>query len=87
MEDILDLYEQPYDPLHPVICMDERPCQLIDDVIVPIPMKPGKPRKRDHEYRRNGTCCILIAFEPKTGKRFIQRAPYKSGLCSIYERD
>ncbi len=72
MEDVLDLYEQPYDPLHPVICMDERPCQLIDDVIVPIPMKPGKPMKRDHEYRRNGTCCILIAFEPKTGNRFIQ---------------
>ena len=72
MEDVLDLYEQPYDPLRPVICMDERPCQLIDDVIVPIPMKPGKPRKRDYEYRRNGTCCILIAFEPKTGKRFIQ---------------
>ena len=68
----MDLYEQPYDPLRPVICMDERPCQLIDDVIVPIPMKPGKPRKRDYEYRRNGTCCILIAFEPKTGKRFIQ---------------
>ncbi len=68
----MDLYEQPYDPLHPVICMDERPCQLIDDVIVPIPMKPGKPMKRDHEYRRNGTCCILIAFEPKTGNRFIQ---------------
>ena len=72
MEDILDLYEQPYDRLHPVICYDERPCQLIDDVIVPIPMKPGKPGKRDHEYRRNGTCCVLIAFEPKTGRRFIQ---------------
>ncbi len=72
MEDVLDLYEQPYDRLHPVICYDERPCQLIDDVIVPIPMKPGKPLKGDYEYRRNGTCCILIAFEPKTGKRFIQ---------------
>jgi len=72
MEDILDLYEQPYDPKHPVICYDERPCQLIDDVIVPIPMKPGKPRKRDHEYQRNGTCSILIAFEPLTGKRFIR---------------
>lgn len=49
MEDVLDLYEQPYNPKHPVICYDERPCQLIDDVIVLIPMKPGKPRKRDYE--------------------------------------
>ena len=38
MEDVLDLYEQPYDPKHPVICFDERPCQLIDDAIIPIPV-------------------------------------------------
>jgi hypothetical protein len=72
MEDVLDLYDQPYDPKHPVICYDERPCQLIDDVITPIPMKPGKPQKRDYEYRRNGTFSILIAFEPLTGKRIVQ---------------
>jgi hypothetical protein len=45
MEDVLDLYEQPYDPKHPVICFDERPCQLIGDAIIPIPIKPGVPRK------------------------------------------
>jgi hypothetical protein len=84
MENILDLYEQPYDPKHPVICYDERPCQLIDDVIVPIPMKPGKPRKRDYEYRRNGTCCILIAFEPLTGKRFIQVVKHRTK--AVYAR-
>jgi hypothetical protein len=72
MEDVLDQYDQPYDPKHPLICFDERPCQLIDDVIVPIPMKPGKPRKRDYEYKRNGVCSILIAFEHHTGKRFIK---------------
>jgi len=72
MEDVLDQYEQPYDLKHPLICFDERPCQLIDDIIVPIPMKPGKPRKRHHEYKRNGICSILIAFEPHTGKRFIK---------------
>jgi len=44
MEDVLDLYEQPYDPKHPVICFDERPCQLIGDAIIPIPIKPGSPR-------------------------------------------
>ncbi len=78
LTDLLDLYEQPYDPKHPVICYDERPCQLIDDVIVPIPMKPGKPRKSDYEYRRNGICCILIAFEPKTGKRVIKVSEHRT---------
>ena len=49
MEDVLTLYEQSYDPLHPVICFDERPCQLIDDVITPIAMKPGTPKKEHYE--------------------------------------
>jgi hypothetical protein len=84
MEDLLDLYEQPYDPKHPVICFDERPCQLIDDVIVPIPMKPGKPQRNDYEYRRNGTCCILIAFEPKTGKRIIQVSKHRTKADYAY---
>jgi hypothetical protein len=69
MEDVLDLYEQPYDPKHPVICLDERPCQLIGDAIIPIPMKPGIPKKEHYEYTRNGTCCIFMAFEPRAGKR------------------
>jgi hypothetical protein len=71
MEDVLDLYEQPYDPKHPVICFDERPCQLIGDAIIPIPMKPGSPKKEHYEYIRNGTCCVFLAFEPLAGKRLI----------------
>jgi hypothetical protein len=71
MEDVLDLYEQPYDPKHPVICFDERPCQLIGDAIIPIPMKPGSPKKEHYEYIRNGTCCIFLAFEPNAGKRLV----------------
>jgi hypothetical protein len=69
MEDVLDVYEQPYDPKRPVICFDERPCQLIGDVISPIPMKPGSPKKEHYEYSRNGTCCIFMAFEPRAGRR------------------
>jgi hypothetical protein len=49
MEDVLDLYEQPYDPKHPVICLDERPCQLIGDAIIPIPINPGSPKKEHYE--------------------------------------
>ena len=71
MEDVLDLYEQPYDPKHPVICFDERPCQLIGDAIIPIPIKPGSPKKEHYEYIRNGTCCVFLAFEPLAGKRLI----------------
>lgn len=67
MEDVLDQYEQPYDPKHPLICMDEMPCQLIDNVLVPVPPKPGRPQKIDYEYRRNGTCCIFIALDPHLG--------------------
>jgi len=69
MEDVLDVYERPYDPKRPVICFDERPCQLIGDVISPIPMKPGSPKKEHYEYSRNGTCCIFMAFEPLAGRR------------------
>ncbi len=71
MEDVLDLYEQAYDPKHPVICFDERPCQLIGDAIIPIPIKPGSPKKEHYEYIRNGTCCIFFAFEPRAGKRIV----------------
>src|SRR5437016_537235 len=57
MEDILELYEQPYDLRHPVICFDERPCQLLGDVLMPIPMKPGRAKRHDYDYERKGTCC------------------------------
>jgi len=72
MEDILDLYEQPYDSKRPVVCFDERPCQLLGDLIVPLPMKPGRVLKEDYHYKREGTCCLLIAFEPLTGRRVVQ---------------
>jgi transposase len=71
MEDVLDLYEKSYDPKHPVICFDERPCQLIGDAIMPIPMKSGSPKREHYEYVRNGTCCIFMAFEPQAGKRMV----------------
>ena len=72
MEDILNLYEQPYDPLEPLICFDERPCQLIDDVLQPLPMAEGKPMRQDYHYQRNGVCTVFIAFEPNTGRRFVE---------------
>lgn len=72
MENVLTLYEQPHDPRHPMVCFDERPCQLIGDVLVPVPMKPGSPKKEHYEYVRNGTCCVLVAIDPHEGKRLLR---------------
>jgi hypothetical protein len=72
MEDILDIYEEAYDSRRPVVCMDERPCQLIGDILAPIPMKSGKVTKVDYEYERKGTCNVFIACEPLTGWRYVE---------------
>jgi|TARA_B100000315_G_scaffold210682_1_gene207112 hypothetical protein len=69
MYDVLDLYQQLYDPRKPVIGVDEKPKQLIEDSRPPIPMQPGKPEKYDYEYVRNGNSNIFMAVEPKHGKR------------------
>jgi hypothetical protein len=69
MEEVLDLYEEPYDALRPVICFDERPCQLIGDVRDPLPMKPGCIERFDSEYERGGICWVLMSFEPLSGWR------------------
>jgi DDE superfamily endonuclease len=71
MEHILDLYAEPYDPERPLICFDERPYQLLGGVYEPVPAAPGKPRREDYEYQRQGTCNLLLAFEPLTGWRHI----------------
>ena len=62
MEDVLDVYEMPYDPEYPVVCMDEKPYQLLDDARDPLPMRPGDNLKMDSEYLREGTCSIF-AFQ------------------------
>ncbi len=69
MEEVLDLYEEPYDPERPVVCFDERPCQLLAEVRGPLPVEPGRPERRDHEYERGGTVHVSMAFEPLTGWR------------------
>ncbi len=69
MYDILDLYNDPYDPKRPVLGVDEKPKQLLEDARAPIPMKPGSPEKYDYEYLRKGKANIFLAVEPKAGKR------------------
>lgn len=69
MEEVLDVYERPYDPLRPVVGFDERPCQLIGDVLVPIPAQAGRVRRVDAEYERKGTANLFGWVEPLTGTR------------------
>ena len=72
MEQILSLYALPYDPAYPVVCFDERPCFLIGDRLTPVPMQPGKVRKQHYTYEKLGSCALLAAIEPLTGRRLGQ---------------
>ena len=72
MYDLLDLYQQEYDALRPVICIDEKSKQLLEETRKPIAMKPGSPYKYDYEYKRKGITNLFVAVEPKAGKRIVK---------------
>lgn len=80
MEAILHLYQLPYDAMRPLWCFDERPCQLIGDTLVPLPLEPGKPLRQNYEYERHGVCSVLIAIQPHTGQRFVQVRKQRTAL-------
>jgi len=71
LEDVLELYQQPYDPQYPVVNMDEKPMQLIKETRQPLPAKPGKPPRYDYEYERVGTANVFLFTEPLTGWRTV----------------
>lgn len=71
MEDVLDLYAEPYNPKLPVICFDERPYQLIGETCMPLPCEPGKPLRYDYEYSRQGTCNLFVMLQPLAGWRHV----------------
>ena len=72
MEDVLDLYAEPYDPARPVVCFDETSTQLLADVRPSIPPAPGCPKREDYEYLRNGTRNLFLTCEPRRGLRHVQ---------------
>ncbi len=72
MEQILHLYELPYDPLYPLICFDERPCFLIGEVVEGLEMKAGQVARQHYTYEKNGSCVLLMAIEAKSAKRLAQ---------------
>ena len=71
MEDVLDLYAEPYNPSRPVVCFDETSTQLLADVREPLPAQPGRPRRQDYEYRRGGTRNLFLFCEPLAGWRHV----------------
>ena len=71
MEAILELYKLPYDPLYPVVCMDEASKQLVGEVRQPQGMRPGQVVRQDGEYERKGTCNLFMFFEPLRGWRHV----------------
>lgn len=72
MEDVLDLYEEPFDEKKPVVCFDETPVQLIDDVLTPISAAPGRVKRQDYEYERNGTSNLFVFVQPLAGWREVK---------------
>ena len=81
---VLDVYKRPYDPIHPVVCMDESPKQLIGERRIPIPASPGQLARYDYEYKRLGMCNVFIACEPLKGKRIVKITERKTGQDWAY---
>ncbi|MEA5116356.1 MAG: transposase, partial [Propionicimonas sp.] len=80
MEDVLEVYHRRYDPKVPVVCMDEKPYQLLTHAREPIPASPGHDRKQDSEYVRHGTCSIFVWVEPLAGQRRVDARPRRTRI-------
>jgi transposase len=80
MEDVLEVYERPYNPAEPVVCIDEKPVTLHADIRPPTPAQPGREARQDSEYERCGTANVFCAVEPKAGRHFTYPTPDRSGF-------
>ena len=69
MEDVLDLYAEPYDARRPQVCFDESPVQLVSETRQPLPLQPGRPARYDYEYKREGTANLFLFVQPLVGWR------------------
>ena len=72
MEDVLDVYQRPYDPQRPQVCLDEASKQLLGEVREPLPLRPGQPAREDYEYERHGTANLFLLSEPLRGWRHVK---------------
>ena len=79
MEDVLGVYNRPVEAKRPRLCFDERPCQLLDDVVAGLRVEPGKAAKEDNEYVRQGTAVVLLAYDMDRGIRYTQARKQRTG--------
>jgi hypothetical protein len=93
MEDILDLYQRQDDPRSPIICMDEQPVQLIQEIRRPLPAESGKAERVDYEYERNGTAALFMFTAPLAGWRRVSVREHRTatdwaeGIRTLLEED
>jgi hypothetical protein len=87
MEDVLEVYARPHDPQAPVVCMDEKPYQLLGHARDPIPATPGHDRREDSEYLRCGTCSIFVWAEPLAGRRRVIARQQRTRIDWAHEVD
>jgi hypothetical protein len=80
MEDVLDVYECPYDAKHPVVNMDEQPVQLVKETRQPLETQPGRRRRYDHEYERAGTASVFLFTEALAGWRQVSVRPQRTAV-------
>lgn len=80
MEDVLDLYAQPYDPAAPLVCFDEKPLVGHGEIREPLPVKPGYPHRSDSEYERLGTANLFLFVEPLAGRRCVEMTDRRTRL-------
>ena len=80
MEDVLEVYSSPYNENFPVLCMDEKPLQLLADARCKIKMESGKSERIDNEYIRKGTCCIFLFTEPLSGWRYADACEHRKKI-------
>jgi hypothetical protein len=78
MEDVLDLYQEPFNPEKPVVTFDERPVQLISETRRPIPAQPGRRERYDYEYKREGTANLFEVFQPLAGWRHLKVTDHRA---------
>jgi hypothetical protein len=79
MEDVLAVYQRPYDPRYPQVCLDEGSKQLVKSQRESLPMQSGKPQREDYEYEREGYCSVFVACEPVVGTRVLEVRPRRTG--------
>ncbi len=85
MEDVLEVYTRPHDPLCPVVCMDETSKQLLRETHQPLPMEPGQPERQDYEYERGGVANVFMFLEPLAGRRWIDITEHRTKVDWAHE--